>query len=366
MLRNERAGKTCDARGIGRPDADEGRAASMTTTGGDVMRGSLLGGACRALVSGALLVLALAPAAGAAEPYPTHAIRLVVPFPAGGPTDFVARPLAQFLGDSLHQQVIVDNRGGAGGAIGAEAVAKSTPDGYTLLMGTVGTQAINARLYRKLAYDPRKDFTPIAAVAAAPVTLVVSPKLGVHTLAEFIARAKAKPGGITFGTAGNGTPGHLTGEMFRAAAGVDLKHVPYRGSAPAISDLLGGQIDAMFDPLQSVLPHVQAGKFVLLGVSSSKRSAAVADAPTFAEAGLTGFEATAWWGVYGPAGMPADVADKLNAAIRAVNRSPAFRALLEPRGVEVLDGSRADFERFGEAELAKWGKAVEASGATID
>jgi tripartite-type tricarboxylate transporter receptor subunit TctC len=154
--------------------------------------------------------------------------------------------------------------------------------------------------------------------------------------------------------------------MFRAAAGIDLKHVPYRGSAPAISDLLGGQIDAMFDPLQSVLPHVQAGKFVLLGVSSSKRSAAVADAPTFAEAGLTGFEATAWWGVYGPAGMPADVADKLNAAIRAVNRSPAFRALLEPRGVEVLDGSRADFERFGEAELAKWGKAVEASGATID
>jgi tripartite-type tricarboxylate transporter receptor subunit TctC len=329
------------------------------------MRRSSIGHAVRALAS-AVLVCALAGLAVAAEPWPTHAIRLVVPFPAGGPTDFVARPLAQYLSEALHEQVIVDNRGGAGGTIGAEVVVKSAPDGYTLLMGTVGTQAINARLYRKLAYDPRKDFTPIAAVAAAPVTLVVSPKLGVHSIAQFIALAKAKPGGITFGTAGNGTPGHLTGEMFRAAAGIDLKHVPYRGSAPAISDLLGGQIDAMFDPLQSVLPHVQAGKFVLLGVSSAKRSAAVPDAPTFAESGLAGFEATAWWGVYGPAGMPADVADKLNAAIRQVTQSSQFRALLEPRGVAVLEGSRADFARFGDAELAKWGKAVEASGATID
>jgi tripartite-type tricarboxylate transporter receptor subunit TctC len=336
-------------------------------TGGKAMQRVSLCGAGRALALATFLIGSLVVgAAHAADAFPAHAIRLVVPFPAGGPTDFVARPLAQFLSESLHQQVIVDNRGGAGGTIGAEAVVKSAPDGYTLLMGTVGTQAINARLYRKLAYDPRKDFTPIAAVAAAPVTLVVSPKLGVHSIATFIAKAKAQPGGITFGTAGNGTPGHLTGEMFRAATGVDLKHVPYRGSAPAISDLLGGQIDAMFDPLQSVLPHVQAGKFVLLGVSSAKRSAAVPDAPTFAESGLAGFEATAWWGVYGPAGMPADVADKLNAAIRQVTQSPAFRALLEPRGVEVLDGSRADFARFGEAELAKWGKAVEASGATID
>src|SRR5690242_15316551 len=167
-----------------------------------------------------------------ADDFPSHPLRLVVPFPAGGPTDIVARPLAQFLSDELKQQVIVDNRGGAGGSIGADLVAKSPADGYTLLMGTVGTNAINATLYRKLSYDPSKDFMPIALVAAAPVALVVHPSLGVHSMAEFIALAKAKPGTITFGTAGNGTPGHLTGEMFRAATATDLKHVPYRGSAP--------------------------------------------------------------------------------------------------------------------------------------
>jgi tripartite-type tricarboxylate transporter receptor subunit TctC len=327
------------------------------------LRISSIGGA---LALGLVLISALADVALGADAYPAHPIRLVVPFPAGGPTDFVARPLAQFLSEALHQQVIVDNRGGAGGSIGAEFVAKAAADGYTLLVGTVGTQAINARLYRKLAYDPRKDFTPIAPLAAAPVALVVSPSLGVHTLAEFIARAKAQPGGIPFGTAGNGTPGHLTGEMFRAAAGIELKHVPYRGSAPAISDLLGGQIQAMFDPLQSVLPHVQSGKLLLLGVSSRNRSPAAPDAPTFAEAGLAGFEATAWWGVYGPAGMPADVADKLNAEIRRVVQSPAFRTLLEPRGVVVMDASRAEFARFGDVELAKWSKVVEASGASVD
>jgi len=301
-----------------------------------------------------------------ADDFPSHPLRLVVPFPAGGPTDIVARPLAQFLSDELKQQVIVDNRGGAGGSIGADLVAKSPADGYTLLMGTVGTNAINATLYRKLSYDPSKDFTPIALVAAAPVALVVHPSLGVHSMAEFIALAKAKPGTITFGTAGNGTPGHLTGEMFRAATATDLKHVPYRGSAPAVTDLLGGQINAMFDPLQTVLPYVQSGKLLLLGVSSATRSSAAPDAPTFAEAGLKGFEATAWWGVFAPANLPADIATRLNAAIERVVHTDGFRKLLEPRGVQLLGGPRADFARFNASELAKWGKAVRDSGATID
>ncbi|HEY1325780.1 MAG TPA: tripartite tricarboxylate transporter substrate binding protein [Casimicrobiaceae bacterium] len=301
-----------------------------------------------------------------AQDYPTRPVRLVVPFPAGGPTDIVARPLAQFLSDGLKQQVIVDNRGGAGGSIGAELVAKSAPDGYTLLMGTVGTNAINATLYRKLAYDPAKDFTPIALVAAAPVALVVHPSLGVHGIAEFIALAKAKPGTITFGTAGNGTPGHLTGEMFRVTTGTDLKHVPYRGSAPAVKDLVGGQIDAMFDPLQTVLPYVQSGQLVLLGISSATRSPAAPDAPTFAEAGLEGFEATAWWGVFAPAGIPSEIAARLNAEIDRVVHTEGFRKMLEPRGVQLRGGPRDEFARFNAAELAKWGKAVRDSGATID
>jgi tripartite-type tricarboxylate transporter receptor subunit TctC len=321
---------------------------------------------CTVLCTLVALCAGLASAEAGAQAFPTRPVRLVVPFPAGGPTDIVARPLAQFLSDELKQQVVVNNRGGAGGSIGAELVAKAPPDGYTLLMGTVGTNAINATLYRKLAYDPAKDFTPVALVAAAPVALVVHPSLGVHTIAELIARAKAEPGNLTYGTAGNGTPGHLTGEMFRAATGVELRHVPYKGSAPAVTDLLGGQISVMFDPLQSVLQYVQAGKLVLLGVSSASRSAAAPDAPTFAEAGLKDFEATAWWGVYAPANLPADIAVRLNGDIDRVVHSEPFRKLLEPRGVQVRGGSRETFARFGDTELRKWGKAVRESGATVD
>ena len=313
----------------------------------------------------ALAMPAVVPAAFAQD-YPQKPIRLVVPFPAGGPTDIVARPLAQYLGDALKQQVIVDNRGGAGGSIGAEAVAKSPPDGYTLLMATVGTHAINATLYRNLPYDPARDFTPIALVAAAPVAVVAHPSLKVGSIAELVARAKAEPGAIGFGTAGNGTPGHLTGEMFRAATGADLKHVPYKGSAPAITDLLGGQIPLMFDPLQSVLPHVQSGKLRLLAVSSAARSSVVPDAPTLAESGLRDFEATAWWGVYAPANLAPAIAARLNAEINRVVASPEFREKLVPRGVQVIGGSREEFAAFAQRELAKWGKAVRDSGATVD
>ncbi len=315
----------------------------------------------------AMLLIAAAAAPGAfAQSYPNKPIHLVVPFPPGGPTDIVARPLAQILGEGLKQQVIVDNRGGAGGSIGADVVAKSPADGYTLLMATVGTNAINAALYRKLPYDALKDFTPIALVAAAPVALVAKPSLAVNSIAELVAMAKAKPGSLNFGSAGSGTPGHLTGEMFRAAAGVDINHVPYKGSAPAVTDLLGGQIDLMFDPLQSVLPHVQAGKLKLLGVSSAQRIAVVPDAPTFAESGLKGFEATAWWGVFAPANLPLPIAAQLNAEIDRAVHSETFRSALEPRGVQVIGGSREEFAQFQKSELLKWAKVVRESGAVTD
>jgi len=313
-----------------------------------------------------LLVGAMCASIAFADAYPDKPIRLVVPFPAGGPTDMVARPLAQFLGEQLKQSVIVDNRGGAGGGIGAEVVAKSPADGYTLLMATVGTQAINATLYRKLGYDPVKDFTPISLVAAAPVALVVHPSVPVSSVAELIALAKSKPGSLNFGSAGNGTPGHLTGEMFRAATGVDLKHVPYKGSAPALSDLLGGQIQLMFDPLQSVLAQVRAGRLKLLAISSKTRSPAAPDVPTFAEAGLKDFEATAWWAVFAPASLPPAIAARLNTSINAVVNMPAFRALLEPQGVTVLGDSREALAQFQRSEIDKWGSAVRASGASVD
>lgn len=199
-----------------------------------------------------------------AESYPSKPIRMVVPFPAGGPTDIVARPFGLLLGNALKQSVVIDNRGGAGGLIGAAAVATSASDGYTLLVGTVGTQAINPYLYKKLSYNPQKDLTPLASIASAPVAIVVNPTSGITSLGELISQAKAKPGSINYGSAGNGTPGHLTAAMFCTAAGIRLAHVPYKGSAPAVTEVIGGQIPVMFDPLQSVLPHVQSGKLKVL------------------------------------------------------------------------------------------------------
>ncbi len=293
-------------------------------------------------------------------------VRLIVPFPAGGPTDIVARPLGQMLGEALKSVVVIDNRGGAGGSLGADAVAKSAPDGGTLLMGTVGTHAINPTLYKKLPYDAEHDFTPIALVAMAPVTIVVHPSQPVNTVAELVALAKRTPGKLNYGSAGPGTPGHLTGEMFKTTAGIDIQHVPYRGSAPAVTDLVGGQIQLMFDPLQSVLSNVQAGKLRAIAVSSRMRSPVLPNVPTIAESGYDGFETTAWWGVFAPAKLPDNVAEQLGGEIERIVRSVAFAANLEPLGVlpTVLTG-RA-FAEFQAAELVKWGKAVRDSGATAD
>ncbi len=300
-----------------------------------------------------------------AQAFPDRAIRLVVPFPAGGPTDIVARPLAQMLGEALKQPVVVDNRGGAGGAIGAEVVAKSLPDGYTLLMGTVGTNAINGALYRKLSYDPVRDFTAIALVASAPVVVAVNPQTQIATINDLITRAKAKPGELGFGSAGSGTPGHLTGEMFATAAGVKLQHVPYKGSAPAVTDLLGNQIPMMFDPVQSVIAHIRAGKLRALAVSGNARSPALPDVPTLQEAGIKDFESTAWWAVFAPANLPVDITLRLRSEIDRVARSEAFREKLGNLGVQPQTApmNLADFQK---SEVAKWGKAVRDSGAVAD
>jgi tripartite-type tricarboxylate transporter receptor subunit TctC len=317
-------------------------------------------------ISTALLAFLIWPAMAAAQPTAGGQIRLIVPFPAGGPTDIVARPLAQLLGDALKATVVIDNRGGAGGSLGADAVAKSAPDGRTLLMGTVGTHAINPALYKKLSYDAERDFTPIALVAKAPVAIVVHPSLAVSSVADLAALAKRMPGQLNFGSAGAGTPGHLTGEIFKSAAGIDLQHVPYRGSAPAVTDLLGRQLQLMFDPLQSVLSNVQGGRLRAIAISSKTRASVLPNVPTIAESGYDGFETTAWWGVFAPANLPADTTEALGREIERIVLGEAFRANLEPLGVlpTVLTG-RA-FAEFQTTELAKWGKAVRQSGATAD
>lgn len=315
---------------------------------------------------GVAVIALVAPLASAtAQPLAGRQIRLIVPFPAGGPTDIVARPFAQMLGAGLKSTVVIDNRGGAGGSLGADAVARSAPDGRTLLMATVGTHAINPALYKKLPYDAQRDFTPIALVAMAPVAVVVHPSQPMSNVAELIALAKRTPGKLNYGSAGSGTPGHLTGEMFKSVAGIDIQHVPYRGSAPAVTDLIGGQLQIMFDPLQSVLSNVQGGKLRAIAVSSKVRSPTLSGVPTIAES-YEGFETTAWWGVFAPAKLPDGMADALGSEIARIVRSDAFRGSLEPLGVlpTVLTG-RA-FAEFQAGELAKWGKAVRASGATAE
>jgi tripartite-type tricarboxylate transporter receptor subunit TctC len=302
----------------------------------------------------------------AAQPLTGKQIRIVVPFPAGGPTDIVARPLAQMLGEALKSIVVIDNRGGAGGSLGADAVAKSAPDGLTLLMATVGTHAINPTLYKTLPYDAVRDFTPICLVAVAPVTIVVHPSQPVSDLADLVALAKRMPGKLNYGSAGAGTPGHLTGEMFKTAAGIDIQHVPYRGSAPAVTDLIAGQIQIMFDPLQSVLAHVQAGRLRAIAVSSKVRSSVLTNVPTIAESGYNDFESTAWWGVFAPARLPAALAATLGGEIERIVRSDALRGKLETLGVLPTSLSGSAFAEFQQRELAKWGKAVRDSGATVE
>jgi len=300
------------------------------------------------------------------QSYPIKPIRLIVPFPPGGPTDIVARPLALLLGDLLKEQVVIENKGGAGGSIGADLVAKSAPDGYTLFMGTVGTNAINGSLYKQLPYDMTKDFTPIALVASAPVVIVVNANDKIKTLAELITEAKSKPDTIAFGTAGNGTPGHLTAALFESTTQTKFKHIPYKGSAPAVTDLIGSQIPLMFDPIQSVLPHITSGKLRALAVTSKTRSPLLPNVPTVAELGYPQFESTAWWALFGPAKLPEGITKKLRSDTEKVAQSVAFKERLGNLGVQPNTDFKESLANFQTSEIAKWARVVRDSGATVD
>ena len=308
-------------------------------------------------------IVLLAPVRGMTDTFPSRPIRLVVPFPSGGPTDIVARPLAKLLSDSLRQSVFIDNRGGAGGTVGAANAAQAAPDGHTLFLGTVGTHAINPALYKKLPYDPVTSFTPLATAANAPVAIIVNADTNISSLAALVAKAKSQPNTLTYGSAGNGSPGHLAGAMFCSATGIKLQHVPYKGSAPAITDLLGGQIQAMFDPLQTALPHAQSGKLKILGLTSKQRASVLLDVPTVAESVAPDFEMIAWWAVYGPARLPPAIATALTESIQRVVQSADFERALTSLGVQPLNTPLAELQA---KEITKWGAAVRTAGATLE
>ncbi|MEP9379698.1 tripartite tricarboxylate transporter substrate binding protein [Aquabacter sp. CN5-332] len=321
-----------------------------------------------ALSCAAALMLSLAAPVGAsAADYPTKPVHMVVPFPAGGTTDIFARLMADRLTRALGQQFIIENKAGAGGNTGTEGVARSDPDGYTLVMGTVGTHAINPSLYVKMPYDHIKDFVPVAFVAGVPNVLEVNPqKVKAKTVQEFIAEAKAAKPPLTMASSGNGTSIHLSGEMFKQAAGVDLVHVPYRGSGPAVNDLVGGQVDVMFDNLPSSIGQIRAGALRPIAVTSAQRSPALPDVPTIAESGVPGFEASSWFALFAPAGTPKEVVDKLNAEVLKALQDPAVKQRYAEVGAEMRPMTPAEFGTFVKSETDKWAKVVKASGAKVD
>ncbi len=309
------------------------------------------------MLAGVLLCVTWA----AAQPYPTRPVRMIAPFPATGGVDIVARRIAQKLSDRWGQQVVVDNRPGATGIIGTDLAAKAAPDGYTLLMGNVATQAINVSLY-KLPYDPIKDFAPITLVGRVPQILVVHPTMSAQNVKELIALARAKPKQLTFGSAGTGSPPHLAGELFQHLAQVQFIHVPYKGSAPALIDLIGGQINLYFSNILSAMVHVKSGKLRALGVTSVKRSVVVPDVPTIAEAGLPGYEEYNWYGILAPRGTPKPIVDKLYTDIAAILKSPEVRDPLTRDGAEVIASTPDEFTRFIKSEMAKYAQVIKARG----
>src|SRR5229473_1882104 len=298
--------------------------------------------------------------------YPSRTIKMIVPYPAGGTTDFLGRLVADQLKTGLGATVVVENKPGAATALGAEQVARAEPDGYTLLMATSTTLAINKTLYKNLSYDPVKDFAPIALVAAVPFALIINPQIPAKTLREFIAYAKSKPG-LAYGSAGNGSPQHLGAEMLKAAAGIDIRHVPYRGSVPAMLDVIAGHIPFMVVDLQPALQQIREGKVRCLGVTTPMRIAAAPETPTLAESGLPGFELVAWQGVVGPAGLPHAIVDELAAQIAKLMADPATRDRLTAISLEPLSGSTpSSFASFVKAEVDRWAAIVKNSGAELE
>jgi tripartite-type tricarboxylate transporter receptor subunit TctC len=312
----------------------------------------------------AWMLALLSTAASAA--FPEKPIKLIVPFPAGGAADVMARSMAQRLGTELGQSIVIDNRAGAGGQTAAEAAAKSPPDGYTLFFATMGTQAINPALYRKLRYDPVKDFAPISLTHITPRVLVVGPSVPAKDIGELIALAKRKPGGLTYGSAGNGSSSHLSGALFETLAGVNMLHVPYKGSAPLLTDILAGRVDMTFDSYTVYETHIQAGKVRPLGVTSKLRMKALPQVPTIAEAGLTGYDVSNWLGVLAPAGTPKDVIATIHAALGRGMANAEMRQQLFALGIETTFGTPDEFAALIRAELPRWAEIVRKSGATAD
>lgn len=324
----------------------------------------------KSLVSAALavgLAIGLAAPAAAQGAYPSRPVRVIVPFAAGGTTDIFARLIADKLSQSLGQQFIIDNRGGAGGNIGSDAVAKAPPDGYTLVMGTVGTHAINASLYAKMPYDPLTDFEGVAFAAGVPNLMVVNPKtVKATTVQAFIAEAKTGTKRFNMASSGNGTSIHLSGELFKQMTGVEMPHVPYRGSGPAINDLVGGQVDVMFDNLPSSIEQAKAGNLRALAVTSAQRSPALPDVPTLAESGLPGFEASSWFALFAPKGTPAEITGKLNAEVRKALDGDDLKRRFAEIGGEIKPMSPAELMAYVRLEHAKWAQVVKTSGARLD
>jgi tripartite-type tricarboxylate transporter receptor subunit TctC len=306
-----------------------------------------------------------------AQAWPSKPVRIVVPFAPGGTTDILARALAPELGKAFGQTFIIENKPGAGGNTGADLVAKSPPDGYTLLMGTVGTQAINPALYPKMPYDAVKDFMPITLFAGVPNVLVINPAKAaaykVTDVKSLIAYAKANPGKLNMASSGNGTSIHLSGELFKSMTGTYMLHFPYRGSGPALLDLIGGTMDVMFDNLPSALPQIKAGKLTALAVTSSERSAALPDVPTIAEAGpVKGYEASSWFGLLAPAGTPPDIVNRLQQETAKALATQALKERLVSQGAIPSGSTPAQFTQFIAAETKKWAQVVKASGAKVD
>jgi tripartite-type tricarboxylate transporter receptor subunit TctC len=302
----------------------------------------------------------------AAQGYPARPMRLVVPFPPGGSTDILARALGQKLAEVWGQQVIVDNRPGAGGSIGAEAVAKAAPDGYTLLMAHIGTLAVNPALYPKLGYDAAKDFAPVSLVAIVPNVLVVHPSVPAKNVAELIDYARKNPGKLNYSSGGNGSAAHLAMEYFKLQTKTDIVHVPYKGTVPAVTDLIAGQVSLTMTGAPAVMPHAQSGKLRALGVSSTARLDAFAQVPTIAESGVPGFDATQWYGVVAPAGTPADIIAKLNAAIVAIMSSREMKDRLNTEGAIASVTSPEAFAAFIDAERKRWAAVVKAANMRPD
>jgi tripartite-type tricarboxylate transporter receptor subunit TctC len=326
------------------------------------MHASISASMCAATAA-ALLACATALPVSAAQSWPAHPIRLIVPFPPAGTTDIVARLVAERLTTALGQTVLVDNRAGAGGIIGADMVAKAAPDGYTLLLGSSGPISISPSLPVKPNYDPQHDFKPVSVIATVPTMLVVNPKLPVKTVADLIAYARAHPGKLNFASTGIGATPHLAGELFKSMAKVDMRHVPYKGSAPALNDLIGGQVDLMFEQVSAALPFAQSGRLRALAVGSERRIAALPDLPSVAESGLPGFDVVSWFGILAPADTPAAIVQRLHDELARIMAQPDIRSKLVALGADPGTSTPEAFKRRIATEIPQWAKIIQQSGA---